>query len=84
MCYNLQIIQRKFSEAPHLEDLEGLFQSYLQSSTLSLINKRCELLNNKLDKLEEKVLHWLKTNQSFGDQFFHNDSQKFDFFSLQQ
>ena len=79
MCHNLKIIQGKISKVPYLEDLEGLFQSYLQSSSLSLINKRCEILNNKLDKLEENVLQALKTNQSFEDRLFQDESHKFLF-----
>ena len=46
-----------------IDELNMLFMSYLQSSSYSLKNRRCELLNNKLEKLEEKFLLDIKKNE---------------------
>jgi len=74
MCHNIQTIKKGFSDVSYLDELETLFLSYLQSSSLSLKNKRCEFLNSKLDELEEKLLHMVKSNQSFENNMLQEES----------
>ena len=49
------------TENDMIYELNNLFLSYLHASYQSLKNKRCEILNNKLENFEEKFLLEIKT-----------------------